>query len=187
MKFSYFSILDTTGTYWDTTGSVAVTVTENEGQLNNLYLRDDTLYIPDGSLGYIYEVTTPLTSTSYPYSTTILLEGFTAPTCAIISSQGYTRMYVSDQFSETVYQYVGGSSTNYQPIFGGGPDLAGLDVPSGLAFDSTENNIYISDQNNHRVLMISVSSTPGTNGVLVAVSDVIEFIDAYRSIHLFKQ
>jgi hypothetical protein len=84
-------------------------------------------------------------------------------------------MYIADQNADIIYQYVSSSPTNYQPTFGDGEGLEGVSNPNGLAFDSTQNNIYLSDHENHRVLMISVSSTPGAHGVLVAVSHVVEF------------
>jgi hypothetical protein len=158
-----------------------VSVSSSGGQLSNVYIKNDILYIPDYVLGYIYQVTTPLTSTSYPYSTTILLSGFVSPVCTIISSQGY--MYILDQGNYEVHQYVSGSATNYQPIFGGGQGLAGVDNAIGLAFDSTESNIYVSDASNGQILMISVTSTPGTDGILVAVSHIAEFALTHRLIH----
>jgi hypothetical protein len=158
-----------------------VSVSSSGGQPSNVYINNDILYIPDYALGYIYQVTTPLTSTSYPYSTTTLLSGFSEPVCTIISSQGY--VYILGQGTDEVYQYVSGSPTNYQPIFGSGQGLAGVGHPFGLAFDSTESHIYVSDASNGQILMISVTSTPGTDGVLVAVSYIAEFALTHRLIH----
>ncbi len=168
--FFTFLISAATGQYWNTARSAALTI--SGGQPDNVYIKNDILYISDDNFGRVYQVITPLTSTSYSYSKTTLLSGFTVPTSTIISSQGY--MYIVDETSNFVYQYVSGPPTNYQPIFGGGSGLAAVSNPFGLAFDSTESNIYVSDIYKNQVLMISVSSTPGTSGVLVAVSYVVE-------------
>jgi len=120
--------------------------------------------------GRIYQTTSLLNSTSYLFTVT-LLKTINGPSGSIIDSQGY--MYTALLNNDYVIKFLITSPTSYQYIAGNGTSGSGLsqlNSPIALAFDSTESNIYVSDSQNHRVLMFSANSTSGTSGQLVALS-----------------
>jgi sugar lactone lactonase YvrE len=109
-----------------------------------------------GTLGYqgIYSINGGLATSAYLWH----------PTHVALDSAG--NLYISDDEicvilkvtaqTGTISQYAGGAGPGYQGD--GGPALnAYLNGPEGLAFDSA-GNLYIADQYNNRIRMVSASS-----------------------------
>ncbi|CAF1097300.1 unnamed protein product [Didymodactylos carnosus] len=162
--FPHLNCAGITGSYWN---SDALLVVSRTYVINGIYIKNDVLYIADSS-GVILKTTSPLNSTS-PYATTsVVSTGLVSPNAPIIDSQGY--MYIPDFGNFRVFKYF--NATYYGVIAGitgvSGASLNQLNSAYALAFDSTESNIFVSDNWNSRVLIFSVNSTMGTNGTLIA-------------------
>ncbi|CAF0750064.1 unnamed protein product [Didymodactylos carnosus] len=157
---------------WNTTGVVVITITDVPFQ-NGIYIKNGIIYTGNsggGVSGQIIKTTSSLNSTVYPYTTSVVVTGLASPTWPIIDSQG-VYMYIPDTDVNTVYRYFLGSSTttNYSVLMHNSAAQSSVDM--FIAFDSTESNIYVSDDRNNRVLMYPVNATNATIGLLVAGSN----------------
>jgi hypothetical protein len=74
-----------TGQYWNTNGFVAVL---QSGFINDIYIKNNVLYADYDTSGNVYQITSSLSSTSYPYSVNIVKTTIN-PYGSIIDSQGY--------------------------------------------------------------------------------------------------
>ena len=136
--------------------------------MNGIYINNEVLYIADNTS--IWQTTSSLNSTSLPYSKIQTIDGLSNPYPPIIDSQGF--MYIPDRDNRRVVKYLNGTTTIIAGTGTAGAALSRISNPRGLAFDSTESNIFVSDFTNARITMFSVNSTSGSSGTLVAVSGI---------------
>ncbi|CAF4094511.1 unnamed protein product, partial [Adineta steineri] len=80
-------------------------------------------------------------------------------------------MYVSEYYNHRIQKYISGSNIGIT-IAGlnssSGSALNQLNSPRFITLDPTQEYIYISDGENHRIMRYSTASTSGDNGILVA-------------------
>ena len=171
--FSFILVID--GQYYNSSPSP---VCQLDDLVSYALVKNSVLYVSGFSPGQIVRATTSVASTSYPYPFTAISSNLKTPQGNFaIDSQG--NMYISDSEGHAVRKYTNIASATYTTIAGtgtAGSAMNQLNGSIGITLDETENNMFVVDSKNHRVMKYSVGGKKGANGILVAVCCGIDFV-----------
>ncbi|CAF3981380.1 unnamed protein product, partial [Adineta steineri] len=160
---------------WNKTGITVLSSVTSPIAASGVFLdSNDTLYVADEAGNHVVwkllknAINATIVAGIYqsPGANSSQLNG---PNDVYVDRSG--NIYVTDNTNYRIQKFSSGS--NIGVTIAGinsstGPALNKLAYPRYFTFDSTETNMYIADDNNHRVMRYSTSSTSGTNGTLAA-------------------
>ncbi|CAF1381486.1 unnamed protein product [Adineta steineri] len=165
----------TTGNYlWNTSG-ITILDSSQVTKVTNMYIdSNNTLYITDEYTNTVVwrllkNATSATIISGTKGSTGSSNTQLNHPQDVYVDTVG--TMYVSDHYNHRVQKYINGSTvgTTIAGITGsGGSSLNQLKHPRYITLDPTQAYIYITDNDNHRIMRYSTTSTSGDNGTVVA-------------------
>lgn len=162
------------GSLWNTTAITLLDSSQITSVASLSFDQNGTLYIADEYQSMVVRKLLKNSTISTVVAGTLNVSGssniqLNFPQAAHVDGNG--NLYVSDCDNQRIQKYINGS-TNGITIAGitgsSGNALSQLNAPRYFAFDETDTYMYISDQNNHRVIRFSTNSTSGQDGIIVA-------------------
>ncbi|CAF1010711.1 unnamed protein product [Adineta steineri] len=160
---------------WNKTGITMLSSVTSPIAASGVFLDlNDTLYVADEAGNHVVwkllknAINATIVAGNYqsPGPNSTQLNG---PNDVYVDRSG--NIYVTDNTNYRIQKFSSGSNIGFTTAginSSTGSALNKLAYPRYFTFDSTETNMYIADDNNHRVMRYSTSSTSGTNGTLAA-------------------